>query len=99
MPVGSFVRGDAGDGVVHAADPQDATSACGGLPVALDIESRSFVPWSDGACERCSESLAPRHAPTPPDAANLDAHRDVVARAAEGSITVEEAGDAPAPHP
>lgn len=91
------LKGNRGDtrlvpvGPIHAAEPQDATSVCGGLPVELDREGRTFTPWGAGTCERCSETLAPRHAPTPPDAANLGADRDVVARAAEGSMTIEEA--------
>jgi hypothetical protein len=55
-------------GPIHAAEPQDGTSVCGGIPVELDRAGRSFVPWGAGTCDRCSESLAPRPAPTPPDA-------------------------------
>ena len=54
-------------GPIHAAEPQDATSVCSGLPVALDLQNRSFVPWAAGTCEACSEALAPRAAPTPPE--------------------------------
>jgi hypothetical protein len=54
-------------GPIHAAEPQDATSVCAGTPVDLDREGRSFVPWGAGTCEACSEALAPRAHPTPPE--------------------------------
>lgn len=69
MPVGSFVRGmTAGraDGLVHAGEPQDGTSVCGGLELELDAAGRSFVPWAEGSCPRCSESLVPTAPPPPP---------------------------------
>lgn len=68
MPVGSFVRGTepgVDDGVVHAGEPQDGTSVCGGVVLAMDVDQRSFVAWVDGACPRCSEALDPTAAPTP----------------------------------
>ncbi|HEX7135189.1 MAG TPA: hypothetical protein VF228_21630 [Iamia sp.] len=54
-------------GPIHAAEPQDGTSVCRGLPVELDREGRSFTPWAGGTCDQCSEALEPRAAPTPPE--------------------------------
>lgn len=54
-------------GPVHAAEPQDATSVCAGTAVVLDREGRSFVPWAAGTCPACSDALAPRAHPTPPE--------------------------------
>lgn len=54
-------------GSIHATEPQDGTSVCGGIPLELDREGRSFTPWGAGTCERCSETLEPRPAPTPPE--------------------------------
>lgn len=53
-------------GPIHAADPEDGHSVCGGILVDLDREGRTFTPWGAGTCERCSETLAPRAAATPP---------------------------------
>jgi hypothetical protein len=85
-------------GPIHAAEPQDRTSVCGGVPVELDREGRSFVPWGAGTCDRCSESLVPRPAPTPFDAHHFSPRGEPMdgplddERAAER--TVEEAADA-----
>lgn len=68
-PVGHKTTRDDGRmlpvGPIHAADPQDATTVCGGLPVVLDREGRTFAPWGPGTCERCSATLAPPAHPTP----------------------------------
>ena len=55
-------------GPIHAADPEAGTSVCGGIALELDRAGRSFTPWGPGTCARCSESLEPQPAPTPPDA-------------------------------
>jgi hypothetical protein len=55
-------------GPIHAAEPTAATAVCSGATVELDDHDRSFEPWSPGTCPACSEALAPRAAPTPPDA-------------------------------
>lgn len=68
-------------GPIHAAEPQDGTSVCGGLPLEVDREGRSFTPWGPGTCERCSETLAPR----PPESP-LTTTRPV-----DDSATVQEA--------
>lgn len=52
-------------GPIHAAEPQDGTTVCGGIPVELDREGRTFVPWGAGTCDRCSETLEPRPPDTP----------------------------------
>lgn len=49
-------------GPIHAAEPQDGTSVCGGVPVELDLQGRTFTPWAAGTCDRCSEALEPRPA-------------------------------------
>jgi hypothetical protein len=60
------LKGNRGDtrmlpvGPIHAAEPQGGTSVCGGLPVELDREGRTFTPWGAGTCDRCSEALHPR---------------------------------------
>lgn len=54
-------------GPLHAAEPQDGTTACGGVPVELDREGRTFTPWGPGTCPRCSQALEPRPSPTPPE--------------------------------
>jgi hypothetical protein len=74
-------------GPIHAAEPQDGTSVCGGLALEVDREGRSFTPWGPGTCERCSESLEPRPPDTPTDSARVEAAE----RAVADSDTVEEA--------